>query len=347
MGVDFATMSEFETNPFVDPNADPFGDQSVAQARGSQRADGYDEYNPFAKDQFNAKTQQPAVLSPSNEPPPYTVPASSSAAVSAATEDLRRRQEELDRKAEELERRERDMQRTSHEQQGVANNFPPLPSFCPVKPCFYQDFVVDIPSQFQRIVKVLYYLWISYVCLLFINLIASLTYFITLTTTTAGTTFGLSIAYFFMYTPCSFICWYRPVYKAFRSDSSVNFFIFFFVFFCQGCTCVVQCLGILGSGTVGWIAGFQVLGTNKGVGVFMLVVACLFTLMAIACFLLLIRVHRLYRSTGASFDKARDEFRHGVVTNETVQQTATGVASAAAAGAVNQYGSGGSNANRY
>ncbi len=40
------------------------------------------------------------------------------------------------------------------------NNFPPLPEKCCVQPCFYQDFAVDIPLEFQRIVKMVYYLWL-------------------------------------------------------------------------------------------------------------------------------------------------------------------------------------------
>lgn len=39
------------------------------------------------------------------------------------------------------------------------NNWPPLPFWCPVKPCFYQDFSVEIPADYQRICKMLYYLW--------------------------------------------------------------------------------------------------------------------------------------------------------------------------------------------
>jgi len=60
--------------------------------------------------------------------------------------------------------------------------------------------------------------------------------------------------------------------------------------------------------------------------------------------LLCCQVHRIYRTTGASFAKAQQEFAEGVVTNRTVQQTATGVAATAAHGAINQYGSSG---NRY
>lgn len=41
------------------------------------------------------------------------------------------------------------------------NNFPPLPSSCPLQPCFYQDFTVDIPLEFQKIVRIVYYLWLG------------------------------------------------------------------------------------------------------------------------------------------------------------------------------------------
>lgn len=42
---------------------------------------------------------------------------------------------------------------------GRKNNWPPLPGNFPVGPCFYQDFSVDIPVEFQKTVKIMYYLW--------------------------------------------------------------------------------------------------------------------------------------------------------------------------------------------
>lgn len=42
---------------------------------------------------------------------------------------------------------------------GKENNFPPLPHFLPLKPCFYQDFSDEIPVEHQVLVKRIYRLW--------------------------------------------------------------------------------------------------------------------------------------------------------------------------------------------
>lgn len=64
-----------------------------------------------------------------------------------------------------------------------------------------------------------------------------------------GGTFGLALVYFFIFTPASFLCWFRPAYKAFRDDSSFNFMVFFFVFFFQSLVSTVSFLGIGSTGS--------------------------------------------------------------------------------------------------
>ncbi|CAE1152109.1 unnamed protein product [Acanthosepion pharaonis] len=341
-------MSGFDSNPFADPEAaNPFADPSVRQAtQGTQGT--LDDFNPFA-DKNNTQpapppsrstipapqpaqppASQPAIMTPSEEPPPY----SAVGAQKVDTSDLQRRQEELERKAAELQRKEqemRDMQFKTSRQ----NNWPPLPKWFPIGPCFYQDFSVDIPLEFQKTVKFAYYLWMFYVFVLFLNILGSLAYLVA-APSDGGSTFGLSLVWFFLFTPCSFICWYRPLYKAFRSDSSFNFFVFFFVFFFQFCTCVIMCLGVTNF-TVGIIGGIGTVSKNMAVGLIMIFIGIFFALVSVITFALLVKVHRIYRSTGASFQKAQAEFAQGVMRNETVQNAAANAAAGAARGAAQQH----------
>ncbi|XP_023128408.1 secretory carrier-associated membrane protein 2 [Amphiprion ocellaris] len=325
-------MSDFDNNPFAAPVSDnPFNDPSVTQVTNSS-IDPVDQYNPFpaqsndglATHTTPASTSpyQPAVLQPSTEPSPQ-------ATAAAAQANLLRQQEELERKAAELDRREQELQ--SRGPTGKENNWPPLPKSFPIKPCFYQDFSEEIPAEYQRVCKMMYYLWMFNCVTLFLNLLACLAYF---TTDQAyGMDFGLAILWLILFAPCSFLCWYRPVYKAFKTDSSFSFFFFFFVFFCQVVIFIIQSVGIPKWGNSGWIAAFSVIGKHKAAGAIMIIVAILFTICAVMSVILLKMVHSMYRRTGASFQKAQQEFSQGVLTSKTFQTAAAGAASSAAQGA--------------
>ncbi|XP_076800650.1 secretory carrier-associated membrane protein 1-like [Clavelina lepadiformis] len=332
-------MSGFDANPF----ADPFKDGSVTEATSTSNNANLDDYNPFANSGNVGSVQpsEPAVVQPVN-PPPYSqygsgvensappVAASTPAPPIPGHEELLKRQEELERKAEELQRREQELNSSSY--QPRKNNWPPLPNWCPVGPCFYQDFSVDIPSEFQRTVKMIYYLWIFYVIITFLNMLAAMAYFV-VKPDVGGTQFGMSILWVILFTPCS-LCWYRPVYSAFKSDSSFNFFIFFFMMFFQFCFSILMCVGIPGSGWMGWIISLTIVGVNIGAGIFCCIQAALYTVMAVFSLILLKKVHGIYRTTGASFEKAQKEFATGVMKNPGVQTAAAQAATSAVQGSL-------------
>nr|XP_039247853.1 secretory carrier-associated membrane protein 1-like [Styela clava] len=320
-------MSEYDANPF----SDPFADQSVTNATANSQEANLEDYNPFA----SQPKSQPAVMEPSSNPPPYTPEPAAVASpqppqqASAGHEELLRRQEELERKAEELNRREQQMNAGNFNPR--ANNWPPIPKFCPIGPCFFQDFSLDIPVEFQRTIKMLYYLWMYYVVILFINVFSCLAVFTQ--DSGQGVGFGLAILWFCLNAPCS-MCWYRPAYSAFKSDSSFYFFFFFFIMFCQFVTSVVMCVGIPNSGYAGWILAFSY--TNHiGVAIMCYTQAVLFTVNAVADVLLLKKVHSIYRTTGASFEKAQQEFASGVMKNPGVQRAAADAATAAVSSTIN------------
>ncbi|XP_061743613.1 secretory carrier membrane protein 2, like [Nerophis ophidion] len=323
-------MSGFDSNPFADPvDVNPFQDASVTQATNGGISS-IREYNPFSSTELTDSTDttipissvssQPAILQTSVEQSSQV-----SAAAAAGQADLIKQQQELDRKAAELERKEQELQNRTAQNTGVKeNNWPPLPKFSPVKPCFYQDFEQDIPEEYRKICRRMYYLWMYHSSTLFLNVLACLAYF----TADAqyGVDFGLSILWFILFTPVSFVCWYRPVYKAFRSDSSFSFFFFFFVFFFQVAVYIIQTVGIPKWGNSGWIASISMIRVNLAVAVVMMVVAGFFTVNAILGVVLLKMVHSKYRRTGASFTKAQQEFSTDVLTNRTFQSTATSAA---------------------
>jgi len=328
-------MSAFDENPFADPSV-----QAATVNTGKTAS--LDNYDPFGKQQETTTSgggggggSGPAVMSPTQEaPPPAYQP---TAQQTATTADFQRRQEELERKAAELARREEELKNSPYNAR--VNNWPPLPSFLPFQPCFYQDINVDIPVEFQEMVKRLYYLWLFHAVLMLGNMFAG-TCLLFSGNDANGSTFGLSLVYCVFFIPLSYLCWFRPAYKAFRSDSSFNFMVFFFIFFCQFIYSCLMALGIYGTGGCGLILAivtFQnkdATGGDYFVGFIVLLAAIGFIVAALADFFMLTKIHGLYRASGASIAKAQQEFTTNVLSNEGVRQAA---AQAATAGVRNTF----------
>ncbi|GBM97672.1 Secretory carrier-associated membrane protein 1 [Araneus ventricosus] len=348
------TSAKDDYNPFEDPSIKVLTDQST----NSQVTVG--SYNPFDKSISNKQTvsaggdhtvnipsPQPTVVTqpppppvemsqPVEPPPPYE----NSGAQKIIPSDLQRRQEELERKANELQAREAQLNAAPT---GSVKNWPPLPAKCCVGPCFYQDISVEIPDAYQKTVRIMYYLWIFYAFLLLLNMFGALALFIA---DSEGTTFGVSILVFLLFSPLSFVCWFRPVYKAFRSDSSFNFMVFFFVFFFQFLIAVFYTVGIPGLGSCGLLNGITTLSkkesavSNYTVGIIAIFIGFLWAIYAMMSFYMLVKIHRMYRGTTASFAKAQEELATGVMRNPQVQTAAATAVTQAAQQTFNQAASG-------
>lgn len=339
-----------EINPFADPSI-----QNV-----TKNIQSLDDYNPFSQGSqqkpaaiistsststsaINSNindTYQPTFQVPQAVTQPVMPPSYSTTSIQQVNlSDIEKQQQELDRRAAELERRERALSAPT-----TTKNFPPLPAWCPgpLKPCYYQDINVEIPIEFQRWVRMLFYLWIFHACTLAFNIIAAL---VVLITTNQFATFGFSILFFVLFTPMSYVCWFRPAYKAFRSDSSVNFMLFFFVFFCQIAINIVEAIGFQDSGFCGIVLMISVFskGTAQGIaaGVFALITTLAFVAIAVSDILILMKIHALYRNTAASFEKAQAEFATNMMSNKNVQNAAVTVFKEGAKASMNQASSGG------
>ncbi|CAF4625468.1 unnamed protein product [Rotaria sp. Silwood1] len=340
----------------------PFADSAIRQATASSFANqpAVNEYNPFAKTtttpQPVSPPQQPniAAVLPPTQPAsyqtPFYAPAQTPNPVQQSTETYRtdtkqaptrvdlsqyeRQQTELEQREKRLAERERALTDPTKIQKRE-KNFPPLPKFCPCGPCFYQDISIEIPSEFQIWVRYLYYLWLLYSATLFLNMIAALSYFVV--DKNGATTFGLSLVYLFLFVPGSYICWFRPIYRAFS-----GFILMIELFAAGGSKVAVGLIVMIVTFSFALIAvagglllikvnGFARLGimsTNKAVGTMMIILGSLWSIVSVIAILLTIRVHRLYRQSGASLEQAQREFQSAFVNNPTVRGAAREVATA-------------------
>lgn len=335
-------MSGFDENPFGEPNInDPFSDPAIRRAVSSSLAStSLEDYNPFAEESSQgtaqvrgasnpplyggtASAQQPATLQPSNQSTP--LPPYSRTPQQTVTQNIGSTTPPADQRGlpEWKGRTEEEMRNAPYYPR---RNWPPLPEKCCFQPCFYQDIDVEIHSDFQKIVRQLYHLWMFHGCVLLLNVIGG---FVLMLCYGIFSTFGLAILYLILFTPFSFLCWFRPAYRAFMNDSSFNFMVFFFVFFFQLIVTAIQSIGIPGSGTCGIITAIYMFdSTAKGifVGLLLLNIAFCFVVAAVGDLLLLTKIHRIYRTSDASVSKAQQEFATTFLRNEHVQTAASNVA---------------------
>ncbi|KAI5651355.1 SCAMP family domain-containing protein [Phthorimaea operculella] len=151
--------------------------------------------------------------------------------------------------------------------------------------------------------------------------------------------FGLSILYFVLLTPFSFVCWYRPIYKRAIMFAGLGFnpfglsILYFVLLTPFSFVCwyrpIYKAIGIPEGGFCGLLTSIKTFNSSIAVGIITLFIAIGFIVSAVANVLLMAKVHRIYRSTGASLAKAQAEFTTEILRNQHVQTAASNAAAAA------------------
>lgn len=325
---------EEDNNPFADPSIR----QATAQTFSNQQT--LSEYSPFTNTTVASKptpnlqgnispaSYGGAAITATTVPivPQQTTDKLSGNPARIDLTQLERQQAELEQREKRLADRERELRNS---QIGFRDkNFPPLPNWFPIRPCFYQDINVEIPTEFQIWVRYIYYLWLLYTAVLALNIITGFAYM--MVDKEGASTFGLSLLYFILFVPLSYICWFRPIYRAFREDSASNFMIFFLIFFIQIIITILQFLGVanLACGFIVMVKLFTGSGSKIIVGLLSMIVTLGFAILTLADGLMLMKVHRLYRQSGATLEQAQREFQSAFVNNPTVRGAAREVATA-------------------
>jgi hypothetical protein len=148
--------------------------------------------------------------------------------------DLKAKEKELREKEAELKRREQEIKRKEDAiaQAGIVieeKNWPPF------FPLIHHDISNEIPIHLQRIQYVAFTSMLGLVVCLLWNIVAVTTAWIK---GEGPTIWFLAIIYFISGVPGAYVMWYRPLYRAMRTDSALKFGWFFFTYLFHIAFCV-------------------------------------------------------------------------------------------------------------
>ncbi|XP_025980320.1 secretory carrier-associated membrane protein 1-like isoform X2 [Glycine soja] len=216
-------MSRYDPNPFDEEpiEVNPFAD-GTAKGKGS----GQSSYSGGAFYTTNTGSVPSANSRLSPLPPePYDrgatidIPLDNAKDIKAKEKELQAKEAELKRREQELKRREDAIARA-----GIVIEEKNWPPFFPI---IHHDIAKEIPIHLQRIQYIAFTTWLGLVLCLLWNIVAVTTAWIK---GEGPTIWFLAIIYFISGAPGSYVLWYRPLYRAMRTDSALKFGWFFLLY---------------------------------------------------------------------------------------------------------------------
>ncbi|KAG5149973.1 hypothetical protein JHK82_016854 [Glycine max] len=280
-------MSRYDPNPFDEEpvEVNPFAD-GAAKGKGS----GQSSYSggAFYTTNTGSVPSSNSRLSPL-PPEPYDrgatidIPLNNAKDAKAKEKELQAKEAELKRREQELKRREDAIARA-----GIVIEEKNWPPFFPI---IHHDIAKEIPVHLQRIQYIAFTTWLGLVLCLLWNIVAVTTAWIK---GEGPTIWFLAIIYFISGAPGSYVLWYRPLYRAMRTDSALKFGWFFLLY-------MASFIGIL--------AAIDVLGDNALVGIFYFIGFGLFCLESVLSIWVIQQVYMYFRGSGKAAVLKREAAR--------------------------------------
>ncbi|XP_019159150.1 PREDICTED: secretory carrier-associated membrane protein 1-like isoform X2 [Ipomoea nil] len=276
-------------NPFEEEEEEvnPFSDQNT---RGKGQSDGgsgpFSMANPGSKPSASNSRLSPL---PPERADTVDIP------IDTATE-IKRKEEELHAKEAELKRREQELKRKEDAiaRAGIVieeKNFPPL------FPIIHHDIANEIPVHLQRMQYVAFMTLLGLIVCLAWNIVAvALAAWINEE--------GVPGAYFL---------WYRPLYRAMKSDSALKLVWFFLSYAVHIGFCVVAAVAppifFKGKSLTGILPALEVSFWNSFVGMFYFIGFVLFSIESLMSIWVIQQVYMYFRGSGKAAEMRREAAR--------------------------------------
>ncbi|KAH7434997.1 hypothetical protein KP509_06G044300 [Ceratopteris richardii] len=291
----------YEPNPFDEEDVNPFADRAAAK--------------PYAGGAFFNPHPGSVPQASRLDPLPPERPADRDIALEnpfGNGKDFNRRERELEAREAEVRRREQELKRRE-EAAAKAGIIVEERNWPPFFPIIHNDIARDIPAHLQRIQYFAFASWLGLVICLVWNLIAVIAAWIKVSSVSI---FLLAIIYLVSGVPGAYVLWYRPLYRAMRTESALKFgwfFLFYllhmlFVIFAAVAPPVV----FKGKSLAGFLPAIDIFSDSAIVGIFYIIGASFFSLEAVLSLWVLKQVYMYFRGSGKAAEMKREAMRAAI-----------------------------------
>ncbi|GAB2211084.1 hypothetical protein Droror1_Dr00016375 [Drosera rotundifolia] len=292
-----------EVNPFSDPAA-------RSKTVGQSNYGGGAFFTPNLGTVPSATNSRLSPLPP--EPADFYNPTATVDIPLDSAKDLKKKEKELQAKEAELRKREQEVKRKEEAaaRAGIVLEEKNWPPFFPI---IHHDIANEIPVHLQRLQYLALATWLGLILALTWNIIA-----VTAAWVRGGdaTIWFLAIIYFVSGVPGSYVLWYRPLYRAFRKDSALNYGWFFMFYALHIIFCIFAAVAppivFKGKSLAGILPAINLIGSHILVGVLYFIGFGLFCLESVLSIWVIQQVYMYFRGSGRA-DEMRQEVARGAV----------------------------------
>ncbi|KAL9671577.1 hypothetical protein QQ045_009147 [Rhodiola kirilowii] len=235
-----------------------------------------------------------------------------SASTGGSYKDLKKKEKELQAKEAELRKWEQDIKRREEAaaKAGIVLEEKNWPPFFPI---IHHDIANDVPIHLQRQQYVAFATFLGLTLCLTWNIVAVTTAWIK----GAGVRIWfLAIIYFVSGVPGSYVLWYRPLYRASRTESAFKFGWFFLFYAIHIAFCIYAAVAppifSRGKSLTGILPAIDLIGGNALVGIFYFIGFGLFCVEAVVSCWVIQQVYLYFRGSGKAAEMKRDAARGAV-----------------------------------
>ncbi|KAJ4976265.1 hypothetical protein NE237_001371 [Protea cynaroides] len=277
--------------------------------------------NPFAEEEVNPFANPGSVPPASNsklsplppEPADFNYDRGATVDIPLdSAKDLKKKEMELQAKEAELKKREQELKRREDAaaRAGIVLEEKNWPAFFPI---IHQDIANEIPIHLQRLQYVAFTTLLGLTACLLWNIIAVTTAWIK---GEGVTIWFLAIIYFITGVPGAYVLWYRPLYRAMRTESALKFGWFFLCYMLHIGFCVLAAVAppiiFKGDSLAGILPAIAFIGDNVLVGVFYFIGFGFFALESVVSIWVIQQVYMYFRGSGKAAELKRDAARGAV-----------------------------------